>query len=281
VFAGVPLQAAVTHFGWRPVMIVSAIIPLVTAILIWLIVRDDPSHKGYDAYIRVTTHSGKNSFKTIRQGLAEIFRYRNTLIITLVPNGLVGAVLAFSGLWGVPFLTTHHHFSKNEAAMICSAILVAWAVGGPLLGALSDRIGSRKPLYIAGCAVIAVFWTLIAAIPAMPSALLITLLLVIGFATGCMIIGFAFGKESVPAHLSGTVSGVLNMGVMIGPMLMQPAVGFLLDRYWDGQMINGVNIFPLKAYQSGFILMAVWTTFSLVVILFAKETHCKPLDELH
>jgi MFS family permease len=58
-------------------------------------------------------------------------------------------------------------------------------------------------------------------------AALIALLVLIGFASGCMIIGFAFAKESVPGRLGGTASGIANMGVMVGPMLLQPAVGWL------------------------------------------------------
>ena len=44
-----------------------------------------------------------------------------------------------------------------------------------------------------------------------------------------MILGFAQGKETLPLSLSGMVSGVINMGVLTGPMLLQPLVGFLLD----------------------------------------------------
>jgi hypothetical protein len=58
------------------------------------------------------------------------------------------------------------------------------------------------------------------------------MLLVTGFSSGCIIITFAFAKESVPADLSGTVSGVVNMGVMMGPTLLQPAVGWVLDLKW-------------------------------------------------
>ena len=35
-----------------------------------------------------------------------------------------------------------------------------------------------------------------------------------------MILSFAFAMESVPLSLSGTVSGLINMGIMMGPMLL-------------------------------------------------------------
>ena len=87
-----------------------------------------------------------------------------------------------------------------------------------------------------------------------------------------MVTGFAYAKMSVPAGLSGTVSGVVNMGVMMGPMIMQPAVGWMLDKNWAGEM-NGISkVFSLTAYQGGFLLMALWASISFVLILLSRET---------
>ena len=107
----------------------------------------------------------------------------------------------------------------------------------------------------------------------MPSILLIALLLFIGFSSGCMIVGFAFAKESVPARLAGTVSGVVNMGVMTGPMLLQPGVGVILDRNWSGDVVDGVKQFSLSAYQAGFSLLLGWLALSLLLILFSREAN--------
>jgi MFS family permease len=94
-----------------------------------------------------------------------------------------------------------------------------------------------------------------------------------------MIISFAFVKESVPAHLSGTVSGVINMGVMIGPMVLQPAVGWVLDRMWTGTMAAGVRVYPIVAYRAGFALMLAWIAVSFLLLLFTRETGCRQTVE--
>ena len=92
-----------------------------------------------------------------------------------------------------------------------------------------------------------------------------------------MILGFAFVKESVPPSLAGTVSGVCNMGVMIGPMVLQPAMGYVLDSKWNGMLENGIRIYHLGAYQSAFALMIGWSVLSAILICFSTETNCRQM----
>jgi MFS family permease len=188
-------------------------------------------------------------------------------------------VLAFSGLWGVPFLTTHYGLSPSKSSAITSTLLVALAFAGPALGALSDRIGHRRPLYLAGCIIASIGWAVLLYIPGIPIWILTCLVIVIGFASGVMIIGFAFVKESVPPSLAGTVSGVCNMGVMSGPMILQPLIGWILERNWNGVLENGVRTYDLNAYRSGFGLMIAWSVIAIVLMSFTTETHCRQMVE--
>ena len=275
VFAGVPLGLFVDSYGWRPVMIASAIATFSVAVGIWIVVRDDPDDKGYASYAAYHRDDDTRVRNGALAGIRAVFRYRNTWLLYLVPGAVVGSVLTFAGLWGVPFLTTHYAMDKTQAAALCSALLIAWAVGGPIFGWLSDHLGRRKPLYALGCLVILAGWGMLILIPDLPVGALVTLLIVVGFFSGNMIIGFAFAKESAPVHLTGTASGVVNMGVMMGPMLLQPAVGWMLDRSWDGETSAGVRIYSLEAYQSGFGLMLAWLALAMVLILFTRETHCR------
>lgn len=271
VFAGTPLRLLIAEFGWRPVMLVSSAIPFVLAVLIWIIVRDDPTERGYTSY--APPAQGKTTFVGVVSGLKLVVGYRNTWLLTLAPGALAGSVLAFAGLWGIPFLTTHHDMDITTAAAVCSAMLLAWAIGGPLFGSLSERFGRRKPLYIAGCLGLTLGWVVIVLFPMMPVVLLVALIIFIGFCAGGVIIGFAFIKESVPIALGGTAAGVCNMGNMLGPMLMQPITGLILDHYWQGTMAMGVRMYSLGAYQAGFALMVAWGVVSTLCVFLSKETH--------
>ena len=273
--AGAPLRAGVDVFGWRPVMLASAAATALVAIAIWIVVRDDPSERGYASYFPGEEREG--DLASVAAHLREALGYRNALVSLGAPGAVAGIVLTFAGLWGVPFLVSRHGFTAREAAMTASAMLITWALGGLTFGELSQRLGRRKAPMIAGLAVTLVLWSIAVFAPGVEGAALVALLLAVAFIGGSAILVFAFAKESVPTHLGGTVSGIANMGMMLGGMVMQPAVGFMLDRHWTGAMAGGARVYDGAAYRWGFSMMLVWGALSLLLLSFARETHCKPM----
>ena len=272
VSAGVPLRMLVESFGWRPIMGVSAGLTALLSLVTWLLVRDDPVERGYASH----AHGGHDHAETtsILSGLAQVLSYHNIWILLLTPIGVVGAVLAFAGLWGVPYLRQVHGLDAKSAALITSTLLVAWALGGPLLGSWSQRSGKRKPLYVLTTAIALAGWLAIILLP-LPLWLLVTLLVPVGFCSGNITIGFACAKESIPLRLTGTASGVCNMGPLLGGMLLQPAIGWMLDRHWAGQLANGVRVYDTAAWQAGFSLICAFIVVSLILICLLRETHCQ------
>ncbi|MBI5571842.1 MAG: MFS transporter [Desulfomonile tiedjei] len=275
VLAGPPLRLLMSCYSWRTIMAGSAVFTFLICAGIWFFVRDTPSEKGYADFLQPGTPAAGNTRPSIIGGIVEVFRYPNTRLLCVIPAGTVGCVLTFSGLWGVPYLATHHQLTTTGASVLSTALMVAWAVGGPAFGWFSDRLGRRKPLYLLGCGLSLVGWGGILFLNNLPVPLLAGLLVLTGFCSGCMIISFAFAKESVPLNLAGTVSGVVNMGVMMGPMILQPAVGWILDQNWQGQAVAGVRVYPLTAYQAGFSLMLAWLALGFVLLFFTRETRCK------
>ena len=277
IFAGVPLQLAVNAFGWRSVMAAGGLFILLVAVLIWWLVRDDPVQRGYASF--AAGHREPDGHAAgILQGLARVLSNRNALLLAIVPGGIVGSLLTFSGLWGVPFLTSHYGMSPAQAAGMSTVLLVGWAIGGPLFGAFSDHVGRRKWPYVLGAWVCLLGWTAVVYLPDLPRPMLAGLLGLIGFFSGSMVLSFVFAKESMPLPLSGTVSGVVNMGVMSGPMLLQPLVGWMLDRRWLGAELDGIRVYALEAYQAGFDLMLGWLAVAAGLILLTHETHCRQVQ---
>jgi MFS family permease len=273
VIAGVPLRLAVDAFGWRAVMATFAAFTALLAVAIWIFLRDDPGERGYTSHF-LHVDNAKHEHAPILASLAEVFSYRNIWLLMLVPVGFSGAVLTFAGLWGVPWLRQVHGLDAKSAAAITSTMLVAWGIGGPLLGNLSTRLGRRKPLYLATGLLALLGWAAVVWLP-LPLPALVVVLAITGFVSGNIIIGFAWAKESVPLRLMGTASGVANMGPLMGGMFLQPAIGWVLDHHWTGAMAGGARLYDADAWTSGFALMVVTVAASLVLITLARESFCR------
>lgn len=272
--AGAPLRALVDAFGWRPVMGASALFTAAVAVAIWVVVRDDPSERGYGSF---SPRHDDAVHASIAAQLREVGRHRIAWLMVIMPGGIAAIILTFPGLWGVPFLVTQYGFTPREAATTCSAMLVSWALACVAAGPLSERLGRRKPLYAGGLAAMLALWSVVVFVPGLPRAALLAVLVAVSIASGTFILTFALAKESVPAHLGGSISGIANMGVMLGGMLMQPLVGYVLDLHWRGRIDNGVRVYDFDAYRWAFALVLAWGVASLAMIAaLIRETYCRP-----
>jgi predicted MFS family arabinose efflux permease len=274
VSAGVPLRFLVELFGWRPVMFGAGAILLLIGFAIWRVVRDDPGQKGYRSF-SLPMPETSISAKTLITDLAKVFRYKNIWCLTLVGCGLTGPVLAFAGLWGVPFFTTLRGISTAASSAITSTLLICYAVGAILTGIVSDRLGQRRIVMLIGSIVALLTWILMLFFTGIPLWLLIVDTILVGLASGCVTLGFAFIRESVPPLFAGTAAGIYNMGSILGAMILQPAIGWLLDLNWKGDVLGSVRVYDLAAYQSGFILLFAFNLLSVLSIGFTTETHCR------
>ncbi len=272
--AQVPLRLAIQHVGWRPVVFVSAAVVLAVGILAFFFVKNDPVDDGYTSYAPIAVQRKHASVIDLLKGFKSIFAYRNTWLIFFAQGGLVGSILAFTGLWGAPFLRARYGLLPTKAAGVCSVMIVCWAVASPICGALSDKIGRRKPIYVGGCALAALGWSTMFYINDLPLVVFVLVAALTSFASGAVVIGFAYSKESVPAQFLGTISGTTNIGNMIGPMILQPAIGWILDKEWSGALLNGVHVYDLRAFRYGFILMIVWLLVSTTLLSLTRESHC-------
>ena len=276
LLAQIPLRLLINDFGWRGVVLGSSIVILGVGLLAIIFVKNDPSDDGYISYAPVALQrSDRTKLLDVLKGLAKIFTYRNTWLIFLSQGAVVGAILTFTGLWGAPFLKARFSVPSTTAASVCSIMIVCWAVASPICGALSDRIGRRKPIHTTGCILATIGWAILFYAPGLSLTAFTVVAALTSIASGAVVVGFAYGKESVPIQFLGTISAIVNIGNMIGPMILQPGIGWLLDKKWTGTLANGVRVYGVPAFQTGFLLAIGWLLLACVLLGLTKETHCK------
>ena len=275
LFAQVPLRLLVEHYGWRAVALGSAACVLGIGAAAWGFVVNDPFDKGYasnaPAELRRTSHL---TIGGLLRDFPRLFTFRNTWLIFLAQGGFVGAMLSFTGLWGPAYLKQRFALSSTDAAAVCSVMIVCWAVASPLAGHFSDAIGRRKPIYLGGAIIAAMGWTVMF-YTALPLAVFTLVAAVTSFACGAVVVAFAFAKESVPVRFLGTISGAVNVGNMLGPTLLQPAIGWVLDQRWSGAFVAGARVYSVDAFHAAFTLLVAWAVLSSLLIALTKDTECR------
>jgi MFS family permease len=96
-----------------------------------------------------------------------------------------------------------------------------------------------------------------------------------GLATAGLTLSWAAAKEVNPPLLSGMATSVVNVGVFFGPAILQPAVGWLMERTWDGRVDAGVRIYSAADWQNGLLLMTASAVAGWIAVLFVRETGCR------
>ncbi len=252
-----PLGIAVDSMGWRNSMLTVAVMCAVLGVAMWLVVRDRPPVDGRRY--------------SLGAGLKAAASNPQTWIIGLIGMSLTGSVLAFAGLWGVPWLRAAHGLDRNQAAQLLSLVFIGWLIGAPLLGWLSDRLQRRRVLLSLGTAASAATITTVLYWHSAEVWMLGVLLFCNGLAGSTMILTFAAGREHNPDYASGAALGVVNTFVVASGALFQPLIGWLLDMRWDGVVEQGVRLYSMQAYNGAMIVVPAGALIGFLLTLVMRE----------
>mgnify|MGYP001103939938 CR=1 FL=1 len=275
VLAAAPLAWALGFVSWRTVFVVVGVISLLLALLAWWYVRNHPGEAGLPTLREL---DGKAAHRAHEghwyDGLLVVMKNRATWPGLFVNMGIAGTLFAFGGLWAVPFLRDVYGMERAIAADHTTLLLAGFAIGAFFIGTLSDRIGRRKPVMFAGAVLYALCWLpLLFGMP-MGGVASHTLFFVMGLAAPSFTLSWACAKEVNPPALSGMATSVVNVGAFLGTAILQPLVGWAIDRAHAGSIAP----LGLADYQAGMGLMFGFAVIGLLAIFFVRETYCRYAD---
>jgi len=216
--APVALVAFATAFGWRHAFFLAGVPGLITAFLIWRLVRDQGNTPASRAPV------AKAEKLTLLQALEE----RNVLICAMLGVLLVSYLVvcwAFMPL----YLTQVRGFDESTMSWLMGTLGISAAVGAFLISALSDRIG-RRPLMIA-MPLIAIILPL-GAMFFHGSVWVLAAIFFIGWGVNGIFPLFmaTVPSESVDPRHTATVLGVcMGMGEILGGVLSPTIAGYAAD----------------------------------------------------
>jgi len=263
-----PLSFLVADYGWRTSLKIVAMAGMILSVLYFVIIRDKKMPKA------IPSSHGSSACNFLY-----ILKNKQAWLLSIYSGLAFAPVSVFGGLWGVPFLQQTYAFSAEASAVAVSWIFIGFALGAPLLGWWSDKMGRRKPMMIFGT-LLALFSLLVVIYSTtLPLKFVSTLLFLFGFGASGFFISFAMIREIFPLLLTATVLGFMNTFDSICEAISEPFVGIFLDMTWNGALHDGVHQFSTLGYKLALSLLPLYLIVAFVVLLFIRETHCKNSEE--
>jgi MFS family permease len=171
--------------------------------------------------------------------------------------------------WGVTMLREGWSLPYGEAVNRAAMVPLGWVFGCPILGYVADRIHRRKPVILAGAALMLAASAAIFYLP--PGTLPPYLLgLALGFGSGAAMIPYSIVKEVNPDQVKGSATGAMNFLVFVLSALVGPLFGAWLQRLSDG----GTSM--LGAFDHTGLAFIVAIVLAMVITLTLRETGAAP-----
>lgn len=276
VLAAAPLVWVLGFLSWRSVFVAIGGFSIVLAIATWWLVHNAPKDAGLPSMReldREIPHAPH--LEPWLAGLKVVLRNRATWPGFLPALGMGGTLFSFAGLWAVPYLRDMQGMSAAQAATHTTLLLAGFAVGAFGNGWLSDRIRRRRPVMLANLTVYCLCWLplLLGRMPPAPVSL--ALFTLMGVAVSGFTLVWSVAKEVNRPALSGMATSVVNTGAFLGGALLQPLVGWAMDRRWDGQLVDGVRIYGAASHQTGIAIHFVFALLGLAGTFMIRETHAR------
>jgi len=200
------------------------------------------------------------------KSLGSVFLNPQSILCGLISGLIFIPTTIFGMTWGVRFLQEARGREYDAAVMLAATIPLGWMIGCPLVGFISDRLGRRKPVILAGTLLLlAVLAWVLFGDPAILRGPIVGIAM--GIASGVAMIPYTVIKEANPPELGGSATGVINFINFTFSALLGPVFGARLMREPGESELSS-----LAHYQTGFQPLLYGIALALVLAFFLRET---------
>jgi len=203
------------------------------------------------------------------RSLSTVFRNPQSILCGMIAGLLFIPTTIFDMTWGVRYLEQARGVDYASAVLRSATVPLGWMIGCPLLGAVSDRIGRRKPVIVGGGAVLlaCMAWALYGEAGVFPPYVVGV---VAGIASGAAMLPYTVIKEANRPEDSGMATGVVNFLNFTFSALLGPVFG---------RMLGGTT---LEHFQRAFTPMLYGIVVAIVLTFCLKETgSLRPVPQLN
>lgn len=236
---------------WNTFWIVMGVIGILISVVLYVLLPKEESPK---------------QTNNLMAGFATVFKNPQSILCGIIAGLIFIPTTIFDMIWGVRYLQEARGFEYAEAVLRSATIPLGWMIGCPLLGWISDRIGRRKPVIIAGAVVllICLAWILYGKRQILPSYMMG---IIAGIASGAAMIPYTVIKEANPPQFGGTATGVINFLNFTFSALLGPIFGWILVN-----VSGNATQMELEHYQITFQPLLYGVIIAIVLTFLLKET---------
>jgi len=227
IVAATPLVLLVEQLGWRlSFQTIIALHLLLTLALFWA-VQDRPAEKALSP--PPSAHGLRPA--SLFGSLGILMRSRDYWIISAGTFVRYGTHAALQALWAGPLLMEAMRFSPVQAGNVLLMMNFGLMLGGPLWGAVSDRIFETPKWVVAGgLLMLALITFILRALPPGTSVLLVgAMFLAFGLASASGMHVYAHIKALVPKDMAGAAMSGTNIFTMMGPAVFLQGLGIAMQ----------------------------------------------------
>ena len=227
IVAATPLVLLVEQFGWRlSFQAIIAVHLLLTLALFW-VVQDKPAEKA----LNLPPSAGGLRPASLFGNLGILMRSKDYWIISAGTFVRYGTHAALQTLWAGPLLMEVLRFSPVQAGNILMAMNIGLIVGGPVWGAVSDRVFKTPKWVVAGGLLMLALITFgLRALPPGTSAFVAgATFLAFGLASASGMHVYAHIKALVPKDMAGAAMSGTNFFTMMGPAVFLQGLGIAMQ----------------------------------------------------
>lgn len=211
LLAASPLAWAAQSIGWRGAMLAIAAMTALSALTVFLLVRDPPS-------IRTEAPPG------VLQAIGKIMAIRSLWPILPLTAVNYAVMLAERGLWAGPYFAEVHGLGPVDRGNALLLMAAAMSAGAMIYGPLDSWLNTRKWIVVTGSTLTITFLLILSFGHLHVGAAMIVMAL-LGAAGMTYSVVMAHARALFPDHLLGRGITLMNVLFFGGAGILQPVSG--------------------------------------------------------
>ncbi|OGT45173.1 MAG: hypothetical protein A3E83_07815 [Gammaproteobacteria bacterium RIFCSPHIGHO2_12_FULL_41_20] len=265
------LSHVVEAVGYKQALHTAVIVGVLLSFVVLLIIRSRPQQTD-----NIHTQYSSMDIKQFGKALQIIFTNPQMWLIGIIGCLLYLPASVFLDLWGIPYLKSVYQLTAEQAVNVSDLTFLGWIIGGPVIGAFSDRIRRRRAPLVTTGFIAAILLGIIFYVPGIHLNQLYVIFFFIGFCCGAHPLCFPLGKENNPIQIAGTAVAVTNMLIMAGGAIFQPVVGKLLDMHTTSPLgLDNLPTYTASDYTFALSVIPIGVAIGIFLSFFLKETYCE------